>query len=209
VDLVHGAPAAKWTRGSLQRHLARPLALPTRTRIPGTLRSRHATPPRHAPRRWPLRPLAVVRPGPKSTAPSRYFPRPGAPWPIRTPRAPPSCAFFSFFLLPPPRNGRRDLARADRPPQPYIVPSNHRSSFSTFHLRSTRAESNPIPLPTPFPFCAAAGELGLTADRPAQRESVHDSYPRCILKLTRCSCVPLPRALLHLQRRQTEQPPRH
>ena len=93
--------------------------------------------------------------------------------------------FSSFFLLPPLRHGRRDLARVDRPPQPYIIPSNHRSSFSTFQLSSTHAESNAIPLPTPFPFCADADELGLTADRPAQRESVHDSYPRRILKLSR------------------------
>ena len=160
-----------------------PWHFPTRTRVPGTLRSRHAT-PRHAPRRCPLRPLAVMRPGPKSTASRRYSPHPGAPWPIKTPRAPPSRAFSSFFLLPPFRHGRRDLARADRLRQPYIVPSNHRSSFSTFQLSSTRAESNPIPLPTPFPFCAAVGELVLTADRPAQRESVHASYPRRILKLT-------------------------
>jgi len=42
-------------------------------------------------------------------------------------------------------------------------------------------ESNPNLLPTPFPFCAAAGELGLTADRLAQRESVPNSYPGRIL----------------------------
>jgi hypothetical protein len=39
-----------------------------------------------------------------------------------------------LLLLPPPPavcHGRRDLARADQPSQPYIVPSNHRSSFAT------------------------------------------------------------------------------
>src|SRR6185369_12122258 len=67
-----------------------------------------------------------------------------------------------LLLLPPPpavRHGRRDLARADQPPQPYIAPSNHPRSFSTFQLSSTRMESKPNPFPTPFPFCAAAGEL--------------------------------------------------
>ena len=95
-------------------------------------------------------------------------------------------------LLPPPavRHGRRDLARADRPPQPCIAPSNHPRSFSTSQLCSTRAESNPNPSPSPFPFRAAAGELGLTADRPAQRETEHESYPRSILMLSRCSCAP-------------------
>src|SRR6185437_10046329 len=87
------------------------------------------------------------------------------------------------------RHGRRDLARADRPPHPCIAPSNHPSSFATPQLSSTRAESNPNPFPSPFPFCAAAGELGLTSDRPAQRECVHESYPRSILKLSRCSCA--------------------
>ena len=89
------------------------------------------TTPRHAQRRCPLRPLAVESPRAKSTAPRRYSPRPGAPWPIGTPRIPPSCGFSSFLLLPPLRHGRRDLARADRLPQPYIVPSDHRSSFAT------------------------------------------------------------------------------
>ena len=44
-------------------------------------------------------------------------------------------------------------------------------------------ESNPNPFPTPFPFCAAADELRLTADRPAQRKAEHNSYPRSILTL--------------------------
>ena len=156
-----------WPNGpgkTLQRHLARPLA-PSHAH---TRPRRAPEPPRHprqAQRRCPLRQPAVEPSRAKSTAPRHYSPHPGAPWSIRTPRAPPSRAFFSFFLLPPLRHGRRDLARADQPPQPYIVPSNHRSSFPTFQLSSTRAESNPIPLPTPFPFYAAAGELGLTADR--------------------------------------------
>jgi hypothetical protein len=34
----------------------------------------------------------------------------------------------------------------------------------------------------PFPFCAAAGELELTADRPAQKETEHYSYPKRILR---------------------------
>ena len=42
----------------------------------------------------------------------------------------------------------------------------------------------------PFLFCAAAGELKLTADRPAQKKSEHYSYPRRILQLTRRSCAP-------------------
>ena len=42
----------------------------------------------------------------------------------------------------------------------------------------------------PFPFCAAAGELGLTADRLTQRENVHESYPWSFLTLSRCSCAP-------------------
>ena len=43
--------------------------------------------------------------------------------------------------------------------------------------------------PSPFPFCAAAGELGLTADRPTQRENVHESHPRSFLMLSWCSCA--------------------
>src|SRR6185503_18953290 len=68
--------------------------------------------------------------------------------------------------------------------------SDHPASFSTLQLSSTRAESNPFPFSMPFPFCAAAGDLELTADRPALRETEHDSYPRRILKLSRCSCAP-------------------
>src|SRR6185369_1423448 len=98
--------------------------------------------------------------------------------------------FSPFFLLPPLRHGRRDPALADRLAQPHIAPSDHRNSFATSQLRSTRAESSPNLLPTPFPFCAAAGELRLTADRPAPKKTEHDSYPRSFLELTRCSCAP-------------------
>ena len=130
VDFVHRAPAAKWTRenplappgpplGTLHAH-TRPRRAPEPPRHP-----------RHAPRRCPLRPLTVVHPGPKSTTPSHYSPHPGAPWPIKTPRTPPSRPFSSFFLLPPLRHGRRDPARADRLTQPCIAPSDHRNSFAT------------------------------------------------------------------------------
>ena len=95
------------------------------------------------------------------------------------------------LLLPPSavHHGQRDLARVDQPSQPRIAPSNHPSSFATLQLSSTRAESSPNPSPSPFPFRAAAGELGLTADRPTQRETVHESYPRSFLTLSRCSCA--------------------
>src|SRR6185503_11976823 len=63
--------------------------------------------------------------------PQSLHPSPGAPWPIRTPRAPPSRPFFPFFLLPPLRHGRRDPAVADRLAQPHIAPSDHRNSFTT------------------------------------------------------------------------------
>ena len=165
-----------------------PWHLLARTRVPG--RSRAATTPRPAQRRCLLRPLAVEPPRTKSTAPSHCIPPPGAPWPIKTPSTPQSRPFFPFFLLPPLRHGRRDPARADRLAQPHIAPSDHRSSFATSQLSSMRAESNPNPLPTPFPFCAAAGELRLTADRPAPKETEPDSYPRSIHELTRCSCAP-------------------
>ena len=92
---------------------------------------RAATTPRPAQRRCLLRPFAVESPRAKSTAPRHHFPRPGTPWPIRTPRAPSSRTFSSFFLLPPLRHGRRDPARADQLTQPYIAPSDHRSSFVT------------------------------------------------------------------------------
>src|SRR6185312_5959709 len=97
--LVHGASAAKWTWGALQRHLARPLALSHAHKRPRRAPEppRH---PRHAQRRCPLRPLAVESPRANSTAPRRYSPHPGAPWPISTPRTPPSRG-FSSFLLPP------------------------------------------------------------------------------------------------------------
>ena len=62
---------------------------------------RAATPPSTRSAACSLRLLAVVRPGPKSTATRCYSPHPGAPRPIRTPRAPPSRPFSSFFLLPP------------------------------------------------------------------------------------------------------------
>ena len=91
-------------------------------------------PPRHprpAQRRCLLRPLAVESPRAKSTTPSHCIPPPGAPWPIKTPRTPQSRPFFPFFLLPPLRHGRRDPARADWLTQPYIAPSDHRSSFAT------------------------------------------------------------------------------
>ena len=98
-------------------------------------RPRHLpAPPQHpwpAQRRCLLRPLAVESPRAKSTAPRHHIPRPGTPRSIRTPRAPPSRPFSSFFLLPPLRHGRRDPARADRLTQPYIVPSDPRSSFAT------------------------------------------------------------------------------
>ena len=171
------------------RHLARPLAPSHAHTRPRPL----PEPPRHpqpcaAP--LPLRPLAVDSPRAKSTAPSHSIPHPGALWPIKTPRTPQSRPFFPFFLLPPLRHGRRDPALADRLAQPHIAPSDHRSSFATSQLSSTRAESNPNPLPKPFPFCAAAGELRLTADRPAPGKTEPDSYPRSIHELTRCSCVP-------------------
>ena len=79
----------------------------------------------------PLRQPAVESSRAKSTAPRRYSPRPGALWPIKTPRTPPSRAFSPFFLLPPLRHGRRDPALADRLAQPHIAPSDHRNSFAT------------------------------------------------------------------------------
>ena len=163
--------------------------LPMLTRVRGALPSRHARPAMQL-ATCSLRQLAVESPQTKSTFPRRRSPRPGLLSPINSPRTPAVAQFLLFLPSSTVRHGRRDLAHADRPPQPRIAPSNHPSSFATPQLSSTRVESNPIPLPTPFPFCAAAGELGLTADRPAQRESEHDSYPRRILKLTWCSCVP-------------------
>jgi len=131
VDFVHRAPAAKWTRGSLSAPPGPPLGTSSRPHA-SQAASRAATTPPPCAAPLPLRPLAVESPRAKSTAPRHHFPRPGTPWPIRTPRAPPSRAFSSFFLLLPPlRHGRRDPARADRLTQPYIVPSDHRSSFAT------------------------------------------------------------------------------
>ena len=182
-------PRPNGPRGVSQRHLARPLAPPrahTRPR-PFPEPPRH---PRPAQRRCLLHPLAVESPRAKSTAPSHCIPSPGAPWPIKTPSTPQSRPFSPFFLLPPLRHGRRDPALADRLAQPHIAPSDHRNSFATSQLRSTRAESSPNLLPTPFPFCAAAGELRLTADRPAPKKTEHDSYPRSFHELTRCSCAP-------------------
>jgi len=189
VDFVHRAPAAKWTRGNLSTPPGPPLgalprphasqAAPRAATTPPAMRRAAAAPPAR-------RRLARA----KSTAPSHSIPHPGALWPIKTPRTPQSRPFFPFFLLPPLRHGRRDPALADRLAQPHIAPSDHRSSFATSQLSSTRAESNPNPLPKPFPFCAAAGELRLTADRPAPGKTEPDSYPRSIHELTRCSCVP-------------------
>ena len=67
----------------------------------GTSSRAHAsqTPPRAATIPRPtqhcclLRSLAVETPRAKSTAHSHYIPHPGAPWPIKTPRTPPSHAF--------------------------------------------------------------------------------------------------------------------
>ena len=189
VDFVHRAPAAKWTRGNLSTPPGPPLgALPRPHASQAASRAATTPPPCAAP--LPLRPLAVDSPRAKSTAPSHSIPHPGALWPIKTHRTPQSRPFFPFFLLPPLRHGRRDPALADRLAQPHIAPSDHRSSFATSQLSSTHAESNPNPLPKPFPFCAAAGELRLTADRPAPGKTEPDSYPRSIHELTRCSCVP-------------------
>src|SRR6185436_7544317 len=189
VDFVHRAPTAKWTRGNRLAPPGPPLGTSSRAHASQAApRAATTPPPCAAPLQ--LRPLAVELPRAKSTAPSHCIPPPGAPWPIKTPSTPQSRPFSPFFLLPPLRHGRRDPALADRLAQPHIAPSDHRNCFATSQLRSTRAESSPNLLPTPFPFCAAAGELRLTADRPAPKKTEHDSYPRSFLELTRCSCVP-------------------
>ena len=172
--------------------------------------SRAATPPRHAQRRL-LAPPARHRVAPDQIdLPQMPLPSPRCSLAYKYPQSPAVARLP--LLLPPPavRHGRRDLARADRPPQPRIAPSNHPRSFATPQLSSTHAESNPNPSPSPFPFRAAAGELGLTADRPTQRETVHESYPRSFLTLSRCSCTrrsstpspasPTPLATEHLLR---------
>ena len=136
-----------------------------------------------------LRHLAAEPSQASSAFPRRRSPRPGLLSPINSPRTP-TVARFPLFLPPATvRHGRRDLARADRPPQPRIAPSNHPSNFATLQLSSTHAESSPNPSPSPFPFLAAAGELGLAADRPTQREIMHESYPRSFLTLSRCPCT--------------------
>ena len=124
------APAAKWTRGNLSTPPGPPLGTSSRAHESQTP-PRAATTPRPAQRRCLLRPLAVESPRAKSTAPRRHIPHPGAPWPIKTPRTPPSRPFSSFFFLPPLRHGRRDPALADRLAQPHIAPSDHRNSFAT------------------------------------------------------------------------------
>ena len=48
VDFVHRAPAAKWTRGVPQRHLAASWHLLTHTRVPDISPSRHDTPGRRS-----------------------------------------------------------------------------------------------------------------------------------------------------------------
>jgi len=130
VDFVHRAPAAKWTRGSLSAPPGPPLGTSSRPHA-SQAASRAATTPPPCAAPLPLRPLAVVRPWPKSTAPSRSIPHPGARWPIKTHRTPQTRPFFPFFLLPPLRHGRRDPALADRLAQPHIAPSDHRNSFAT------------------------------------------------------------------------------
>ena len=150
-----------------------PWHLPTLTRVPGTLPSRHAAPPCAAPLPAPPARCRVAQD--QIDRPQTPLPSPRCSLAYKYPQS--STVARLPLLLPPPavRHGRRDLARVDRPPQPRIAPSNHPSSFATPQLSSTRAESNPNPFQSPFPFCAAVGELGLTADRPAQRESVHES----------------------------------
>ena len=127
--VVHRAPTAKWTRGVPQRHLAASWHLLTRTRVPDTSPSRHDTPAGAAP---------LPSPPARRRVAQGQIDRPQTPLPLprnslayKNPRAPPSRPFSSFFLLPPLRHGRRDPARADRLTQPYIAPSDHRSSFAT------------------------------------------------------------------------------
>ena len=188
MDLVHGASVAKWTQGSSPAPPGLPLGTSPRGHAP--LRpSRAATPSRHAARRL------VAPPARRRVAPDQIdLPQ----TPIASPRCSPayklpqSPAVARLPLLLPPstvRHGRRDLARADWPPQPRTAASIHPSSFATPQSSSTCAESSPNPSPSPFPFRAAAGELGLTADRPTQRETVHENYPRSFLTLSWCSCA--------------------
>ena len=188
VDLIHGASATKWTQGSSPAPPGLPLGTSPRGHAP--LRpSRAATPPRHAARRL------LAPPARRRVAPDQIdLPQ----TPIASPRCSPAYkedprpAVARLSLLLPPsavHHGQRDLARVDQPSQPRIAPSNHPSSFATPQLSSMRAESSPNLFPSPFPFRAAAGELGLIADRPTQRETVHESYPRRFLTLSQCSCV--------------------
>ena len=128
VDFVHRAPTAKWTQGSLSAPPGPPLGTPSRAHASQTLSRAATTPPAGA---APLPPPPARRRVAQGQIdrPRHHFPRPGAPWPIRTPRAPPSRA-FSSFLLPPLRHGRRDPALADRLAQPHIAPSDQRNSFA-------------------------------------------------------------------------------
>src|SRR6185437_7790390 len=126
-----------------------------RTRVPGCSRAA-TTPP--AMRRATAAPPARRRLAQgQIDRPQSLHSSPRSSLAYKDPQNPTVAPFFPFFLLPPLRHGRRDPALADRLAQPHIAPSDHRNSFATSQLSSTRAESNPNPLPKPFPFCAAAG----------------------------------------------------
>src|SRR6185437_1532540 len=156
VDFVHRVPAAKWTRGNLSTPPGPPLGALPRPHASQAAPRAATTPPA-------MRRAAAAPPARRRLAqgqidrPQALHSSPRSSLAYKDPQNPTVAPFFPFFLLPPLRHGRRDPALADRLAQPHIAPSDHRNSFATSQLSSTRAESNPNPLPKPFPFCAAAG----------------------------------------------------
>jgi len=153
-----------------------------------------------------LRPLAV-----ESTAPSHYIPHPGAPWPIKTPSTPQSRPFPPFFLLPPLRHGRRDPALPDQLAQPTLPPpttviASPPPRYAPRARNRTQTASRRRSPFAPPPASSGSPRTGQLRRRPSPTATPEASTSS---RGARARLVPPPRALLHLQRRRTEQPTRH